>query len=74
MTPRHLVPIEPAEPVRELCDDIALALPDRHSITWLELVAFRDTRTAHDARRLAKALRHVAGREDLAAQVEALLD
>ena len=73
MTPRHLVPIEPAEAVRDICDAIALELPERHSITWLELVAFRETRTPHDASRLVNALRHVVKREDLAAQVEALL-
>jgi hypothetical protein len=73
MTPRHLVPIEPVETVRDVCDAIALELPERHSITWLELVAFRATRTPHDCRRLANALRHVVEREDLAAQVEALL-
>jgi hypothetical protein len=73
MTPRHLVPIEPAEAVRALCDDIALELPDRHSIMWLELSAFRETRTPHDARRLASALRHIAAREDLAGRVEGLL-
>jgi hypothetical protein len=72
MTPEHLIPIEPAESVRELCDALALEIPTRHSVTWLELVAFRDTRTPHDGRRLAFALRHVLKREDLARKVEAL--
>jgi hypothetical protein len=73
MTPRHLVPREPADTIRALCDRIAVELPDGGITTMLELAAFRDTRTTHDANRLVRALRHVAGREDLAAQVEALL-
>lgn len=73
MTPRHLVPIDPPEAVRQVCDDIALDLPNTHTATWLELVAFRDTRTPHDARRLINALRNIAMREDLASRVETLL-
>ena len=73
MTPRHLVPLEPADTIRHLCDRIAVEVPDGAIAVMLELAAFRDTRTAHDANRLARALRHVAGREDLAAKVEALL-
>ena len=38
----------------------------------MELAAFRDTRTPHDARRLANALRHVMKRPDLADEIEAL--
>lgn len=74
MTPRHLVPIEPAATVHALCDRIAVDIPDGGIVVMLELAAFRDTRTPHDANRLVRALRHVACREDLAAQVEALLD
>jgi hypothetical protein len=59
--------------VDTICEDIAMELPDHHSITWLELLAFRETRTPHDARRLANALRHRVKREDLAAKVEGLL-
>ena len=72
-TPRHLVPIEPAATVRDLCERIAVGIPDGAITVMMELVAFRDSRTPHDANRLIRALRHVAGREDLAAQVEALL-
>jgi hypothetical protein len=28
MTPRHLVPIEPANAVRDLCERIAISIPD----------------------------------------------
>ena len=73
-TPRHLVPIEPADTVHALCDRIAESLPDGAIVVMLELAAFRDTRTPHDCGRLIRALRHVAGRADLAAEVEALLD
>jgi hypothetical protein len=41
--------------------------------TLAELRAFRETRTPHDGRRLAFALRNVAKRAELADQVEALL-
>ena len=73
-TPRHLVPLEPAAPIRALCESIAVSIPDSAITVMLELAAFRDTRTPHDANRLIRALRHVARRDDLAAQVEALLD
>jgi hypothetical protein len=74
MTPRHLVPIEPADAVSALCDRIGASLPNSAIVVMLELAAFRDTQTPHDANRLIRALRHVADREDLAAQVEVLLD
>jgi|EndMetStandDraft_4_1072995.scaffolds.fasta_scaffold4072381_1 hypothetical protein len=71
--PDHLRPIEPAETVHALCDRIGAALPNRHSITWLELEAFRETRAPHDARRLANALRHITNQQDLADEVLALI-
>jgi hypothetical protein len=71
--PPHLQPLD-AGKVHALCDEIALAMPDRHSVLWLELVAARDTRTPHDPRRLARALEHVALRQDLAAKVQGLLE
>ena len=74
MTPRHLVPLEPAETICALCDRIAVEIPDGNITAMMELAAFRDTRTTHDANRLIRALRHVAGREDLAKQVASLLD
>lgn len=73
MTPRHLIPIEPADTIRDLCERIAVSIPDGAITVMMELAAFRETRTPHDARRLANALRHVARREDLAAQVAALI-
>ena len=73
MTPRHLLPLEPADTVRALCERIAVSIPDDAIIVMLELAAFRDTRTPQDANRLIRALRHVAEREDLAVQVEGLL-
>lgn len=39
----------------------------------LELQAFEETRTVHDGRRLAKALRHVIDRPDLARMVSDLI-
>jgi hypothetical protein len=38
-----------------------------------ELQAFAESRTVHDARRLANALRHAYGREGLAREVEDVL-
>ena len=74
MTPRHLLPLAPAETIHALCDRIAVSIPDGAITVMMELAAFRDTRTTHDANRLIRALRHVAGREDLAKQVASLLD
>lgn len=74
MTPRHLVPIEPADAVHALCDRIGANVPDGAIAVMLELAAFRDTRTPHDAHRLIRALRFVADREDLAKAIEALLE
>ena len=59
--------------LHSLCDRVAVAIPDDGIAVMMELAAFRDTRTAHDAHRLIRALRHVAGREGLAREVEALL-
>jgi hypothetical protein len=73
MTPRHLTQLD-ADAVTHVCDAVAAEIPDGSITVMLELAAFRDTRTAHDANRLIRALRHVADREDLAARVEALLD
>lgn len=81
MTPEHLIPIEPAATVHALCERIAAALPrGSHGVlaysaygVAAELNAWRETRTPHDGRRLAHALRHVLKRPDLAAEVEALL-
>jgi hypothetical protein len=81
MPPDHLIPIEPAAAVHELCDRIAAMLPQgaygvvAYSAYGVEaeLNAWRVSRTPWDGRRLANALRHVLKREDLAREVEALL-
>ena len=72
-TPDHLKPIEPASAVQALCDRIAPEIPaDAYGVV-AEFSAFLETRTPHDGRRLANALRHVLKRPDLAGEVEALL-
>jgi hypothetical protein len=73
MTPRHLVPLDAAA-VSRVCDDILAEVPAEAVNVMLELVAFRDTRTPHDCRRLANALRYSLDRDDLADTVLALLD
>jgi hypothetical protein len=70
--PPHLVPL-PAEEVHKLCDAIADELDPLSFGTVLELRAAQKTRTPHDLRRLAFALRFVMRRGDLADQIETLL-
>jgi hypothetical protein len=69
----HLRPIEPAAAVHKLCNRLATEILASEYTIELELLAFRETCTPHDARRLANALRHIIGRPDLAGEVEALL-
>ena len=71
--PDHLTPIEPAAAVHSLCDRLATEISASEYHVAMEMEAWRDTCTPHDARRLANALRHVLKRPDLAEQVEALL-
>ena len=52
-------------------DRLATEIPAAEYTIAAELQAFRETCTPHDGRRLANALRHVLGRPDLAAEVEA---
>jgi hypothetical protein len=73
MTPGHLTPIEPAGAVEALCQRLATEIPAWAHTVVEEFNAFRETRTLHDGRRLANALRHILKRPDLAAEVEALL-
>ena len=73
MTPDHLTPIEPASAVHELCARLAPQIPAHTYGVVAEFTAFMETRTPHDGRRLANALRHVLKRPDLAGEVEALL-
>ena len=72
-TPDHLKPIEPASAVEAVCERIAPEIPAHAYGVVAELSAFLETRTPHDGRRLANALRHVLKRPDLAGEVEALL-
>lgn len=71
MTPDHLEPL-PEEDVADICQRISQEIV-LFGVLTLELNAFEETRTPHDARRLANALRHVADRPDLADAVEALI-
>lgn len=73
MMPAHLEPIEPASVVHALCERLATEILASERMVAMELHAFRETRTPHDGRRLANALRFVLKRQDLAAEVEALL-
>lgn len=56
-----------------LCDRLATEISASEHHVAMEMEAFRETRTPHDAQRLANALRHVLRRPDLAAEVEAML-
>ena len=69
----HLKPIEPAATVHALCDRLATEIPASEYTIAAELLAFRETCTPWDGKRLANALRHIGERRDLAEQVEALL-
>jgi hypothetical protein len=71
--PEHLKPIEPAAAVHAICERIATQAPGYQHGIAAEFYAFMETRTPHDARRLANALSHALKRPDLAAEVEALL-
>jgi hypothetical protein len=55
---------------------VAIIISDLPHMSYgltLELQAFAETRTRHDAQRLANALRHAYGRSGLAQEVEDLL-
>ena len=67
----HLKEISYTRELHELCGRIRAAQPSIN--TFLELEAFIATRTPHDARRLANALRHVEHRQDLAANLETII-
>jgi hypothetical protein len=73
IAPNHLQPIEPASAVQALCERISTEFPAHQYGVTAEFYAFLETRTPHDGRRLANALRHVLKRPDLADEVEALL-
>lgn len=68
----NLRPVADSPELSELCQQIAEAgLP---FTIELELRAFLETRTHHDATRLVYALRYVADRHDLADQFRVLTD
>ena len=71
--PDHLKPIEPAAAVHAVCERIATEAPGYQCAVAAAFYTFMVSRTPHDARRLANALRHALKRPDLAAEVEALL-
>jgi hypothetical protein len=73
--------LEPPDHLRQLPEDavagvvaiIISELPHMPYGLGLELRAFAESRTIHDARRLANALRHCEGRPGLAKEVEDIL-
>jgi hypothetical protein len=70
--PDHLRQVEPAAAVYDVCQAIRRASVAQYGVL-LELQAFEETRTVHDGRRLANALRHVIDRPDLARMVSDLI-
>jgi hypothetical protein len=72
-TPEHLRPL-PDEAVDAVCNRVAQEIDlAGFGAVERELVAFRETRTPHDGRRLTNALLHIAHREDLADVVTLLI-
>ena len=67
-----LRPIEPRAAVYDLCQAIRRASVAQYGVL-LELEAFEETRTVHDGRRLANALRHVTGLPELSLMVSELI-
>jgi hypothetical protein len=70
--PKHLRQI-PTEDVARVVAIIISNIPHMPSTLGQELQAFAETRTVHDARRVANALRHCHGQAGLAAEVEDIL-
>jgi hypothetical protein len=70
--PDHLRQL-PEAAVAEVVAIIISNIPCMPHTLGLELQAFAETRTVHDASRLANALRHYHGQAGLAAEVEDLL-
>lgn len=71
--PAHLRQL-PESVVGHLAAIVLSEFPVLHFTLRLELRAFIETRTVHDGRRLANALRHYYGRPGLAQEVEDALD
>jgi hypothetical protein len=80
--PSDLNDLEPPDHLRQLPEEdvagvvaiIISNIPQMPHTLGLELKAFAETRTVHDARRVANALRHAYGQAGLAAEVEDLLE
>jgi hypothetical protein len=80
--PTELHDLQPPDHLRQLPADavagvVAIVISEfagamPHTLS-LELKAFAETRTRHDAQRVANALRHYYGRPGLAQEVEDLL-
>jgi hypothetical protein len=71
--PPHLRQL-PEEEVARLVSIIVSEMPAMPYMLGLELRAFAETRTVHDARRVANALRHAFGRPGLAQEIEDTID
>lgn len=69
----HLTPIRDEKAVNAFCIGV-LALDDLPHHLRLETVAFRETRTPHDGRRLLNALRHSEPHQPLAETLQGILD
>jgi hypothetical protein len=70
--PDHLRQLD-EEDVAAVVAIIISEMPTMPHTLGLELRAFAESRTVHDARRVANALRHAYGEAGLAAEVEDLL-
>jgi hypothetical protein len=63
----------PEDAVAEVVAIIISEMPCMPNILGMELKAFAESRSTHDARRVANALRHTYGQPGLAAEVEDIL-
>jgi hypothetical protein len=82
MFPPHVLnALDPPDPQRQLPEAavaevvaiIISELPRMPTTLGQELQAFAESRSVHDGRRVANALRHYHGREGLAKEVEDML-
>jgi hypothetical protein len=72
-TPEHLRQL-PEDIVAGLVSVVLSEMPCMPHTLGLELKAFTETRTVHDARRVANALRHAYGQPGLAQEIEDAID
>jgi hypothetical protein len=68
-TPTHLRQL-PEDTVAGVVSVVFSEMPHMPHTLALELKAFSETRTVHDARRVANALRHAYGQPGLAQEIE----